>query len=198
VFNSFNTIAVTSCTAQSNCFTEQGWGFHALCNEITLPSFNIFYAFESCLNCLQYTQTFTAAWPAGNSMRYLQHACWQPSPNVQSQITATWSAIYWLLAELFPTSHDVLKWRLGAREITHSRGLKWTCFSCLVRSSYNIGISKVRGTIQFVRIWSSWQFPRSQLITNIETTPQWQRKLEDTDPHPVGTLEKANERASCR
>jgi len=50
---------------------------------------------------MQYTHTFRVAWPVGNSMRYLQHACWQPSSNVQSQITATWSAIYWLLAENF-------------------------------------------------------------------------------------------------
>jgi hypothetical protein len=27
----------------------------------------------------------------------------------------------------FPTSHGVLKWRLCGWEITHSRGLKWTC-----------------------------------------------------------------------
>jgi hypothetical protein len=76
---------------------------------------------------MQYTHTFTAAWPAGNSMRYLEHACWQPRPNIQPQITATWSAIYWLLAELFPISHDVLKWRLCGREITHSKGLQCTC-----------------------------------------------------------------------
>jgi len=29
---------------------------------------------------MQYTHKFTAAWPVGNSTRYLQHACWQLSP----------------------------------------------------------------------------------------------------------------------
>jgi hypothetical protein len=44
--------------------------------------------------------------------------------SMSSHIVTTWSAIHRVL---FPTNHDVLKWRSCGREITHSRGLKWNC-----------------------------------------------------------------------